>query len=421
MKCIKFVSLIPKYFDDDLAINVKGDMDNHIANCNSCRKKLEDRKKFEETFKYVLSNEEVNLKSRKDEILNKINKSRYTGKIANKTFYRLYFKRGTFIGVAAAVILIFITFKYGENIYNAAMQSTTMTEKNAVIEPSSEKLVPTVNSVISSTVKINFNDISKELLNPTRDVISASVNTTSRKKLVEMLNKMKQLPQGVGPWRTIYCNNGKMMVYNYGHMIAYNYTEKEKGIYSILDFSNLKVGSYQGSEVITFSISPDGNYVLFGTFVSEIDLKSDKSLYIYDVNNGTVKEIVTNFKMQEKAIWYNKLNDSSSKWIVSAKDDKNVVIWDVDKSRTLGLLPIDVKEILDTSKFLNSEDLNFKDDKGNITKLVTKNYTETFWFKDNNTLIAVQSIENMDNLKLMDFQIVEININTKTGKVTFRP
>ncbi|MBU3191465.1 hypothetical protein K9O30_19345 [Clostridium bowmanii] len=332
-------------------------------------------------------------------------------------------KRETFIAVAAAGFLIFIALKYGENIYNTVMQYTiNMTEKNVVVDKPSEKVIPTANPIISSTVKINFKDIPKQLLNPTGDGISSFVNSTSRKKLVEMLNKMKQLPQGVGPWRTIYCNNDKMIFYNYGHMIAYNYSEKEKGIYSILDFSNLKVGTYQGSQVITFSISPDGNYVLFGTNILERDLKSDKSLYIYDVNNGTAKEFVTNFKMQRENVkWYNKYNDSTYKWVVSVKDDKNTVIWDVAKVKTLGVLPIDVKEVSDTSKFLNSEDLSFTDAKGNITKLFTENYTERFWFKDNNTLIAVQSMENMENLKLMDFQIVEINIIDKTGKVTFRP
>ncbi|MGV8982901.1 hypothetical protein [Clostridium sp.] len=331
-----------------------------------------------------------------------------------------FIKRGAFIGMIAAIFLIFITLKYGKNIFNTVMQYNTNTsEKDKVVVSPSEKVIPTINSIISSTVKINFKDISKELLNPTGDGINSSINSTYRKKLVGLLKKMKQLPQGVGPWRTIYCNNDKMMFYNYGHMIAYNYSEKEKGIYSILDFSNLKVGSYQGSEVITFSVSPDGNYVLFGTNIGERDLKSDKSLYIYNVNNGTVKEIVTNFKLQRENVnWY---NDSTYKWVVSAKDDKNTVIWDVDKAKTLGVLPIDVKEVSDTSKFLNSEDLSFTDAKGNITKLVTENYTENFWFKDNNILIAVQSIENMNNLKLMDFQIVEINIDNKTGNVTFRP
>lgn len=423
MKCVKCVTLIPNYFEDDIDSNVKVEIDIHIASCPSCQEKLKDRKELLDAFKCVLSDEEIHTKSRKDEIINNINSSKYTGSISNKTFYHLYVKRGAFIGVAAAVFLMFIIFKHGGNVYNAAIQySTNMTEKNKVVENVVEKVVPAVTPVPSSPIKIKFNELSKELLNPTGDGISATVNSTSRKKLVEMIGKMKELPIGVGPWRIIYCNNGKMMFYNYGHMIAYNYTEKEKGIYSILAFTNLKVGSYQGSQIINFSSSPDGNYLIIGTLNGEQNVTSNKSLYLYDLNNDITKEIATNFNMNAKNVtWYNNVGDASYKWVVSAKDDKSTVLWDVDNAKALEKLPIDVKETVNENKFLNYEDLSFTDDKGNITKLVAEAYIDTYWFKDNNTLIAVQFVENMENLKLMGFQIVEINISDKTGQVTFRP
>jgi hypothetical protein len=423
MKCVKFVTLIPNYFEEDIASEVKIEMDNHISNCKSCREKFEERKELLDTFKYVLTDEEIQIKSRKYEIINNINNSKYTGSIPNKTFYNLYTKRGAFIGVVAAVFLMFVIFKYGGNVYSAANQySTNKTERNKVVENVPEKAVPAVTPVPSSPIKIKFNEISKELLNPTGDGISATVNSASRKKLVEMISKMKELPIGVGPWRIIYCNNEKMMFYNYGHMIAYNYNEKEKGIYSILAFTNLKVGSYQGSQIINFSSSPDGNYLIIGTLNGEQNVTSNKSLYLYDLNNALTKEIATNFNMNAKNVtWYNNVGDASSKWVVSAKDDKSTVLWDVDNAKALEKLPIDVKEIVKENKFLNYEDLSFTDDKGNITKLVAEAYIDTYWFKDNNTLIAVQFVENMENLKLMDFQVVEINISDKTGKVTFRP
>jgi len=419
MKCVKFVSLIPNYFEEDIAIKVKIEMDNHIVNCQSCRKKLEERKEILDTFKYMLEDEEIQIKSRKDEIIKNIDKSRYTSSIVNKTFYRLYVKKGAFIGVVAAVFLMFIALKYGGNIYNTAVQySTKITEKDKALDKPTEKVVPTVTPSLSSTVKINF----KELSNPTEEVISSTVNSSYKKELVETLNKMKQLPQGVGPWRIIYCNNGKLMFYNYNHMIAYNYNEKEKGIYSILDFSNLKVAGNQGSQVVDFSPSADGNYVLFGAFTSEPDLKHDRSLYIYNVDNGTVKEIATNFNMSaDNVIWYNNDNDSPAKWVVSAMDDNRTVIWDVDKSNPLRELPSDVNGISDKSIISSSEDLKFTDDKGNITKLVTEAFIERFGFKDSNTLIGIQYMAGMQDLKLMDFQIVEINISDKTGKVVFEP
>jgi hypothetical protein len=421
MKCVKFVTLISNYLEGDIDSKVKVEMDNHIENCPSCREKFEERKELLDTFKYMLADEKIQIKSRKNEILTNIDRSRYTSSIVNKTFYRLYLKKGAFIGVVAAVFLMFIALKQGGNIYNTAIQySTKITEKNKVVELPAEKVVPAVNSELPSIVKINFKELSK----PTGEVISPTVNSSCRQKLVEMLNKMKQLPPGVGPWLPIYCNNGKLMFFNYNHMVAYNYNEKDKGIYSILDFSNLKVGSYQGSEVLIFNFSPDGNYALLGTYSAEKDLKFDKSLYIYDLNNGTIKEIATNFNIKGKNVtWYNKVDGSSSKWVVSVKDDKNTVIWDVDKHKALGTFSMDLKEVKDKNdgKFIGSDNLKFTDDKGNITKLVTENLIPVFVFKDSNTLMGVQYIEGIQDLKLTDFQVVEIDIRNKTGKVVFRP
>lgn len=421
MKCIKFVTLIPNYLDGDIDIKTKEEMDNHIANCQSCREKFEERKEILDTFKYILEDKEIQINSRKNEILNNIDKSRYTSSIVNKTFYNLHVKKAAFIGVAAAVFLIFIALKHGGNIYNTGIQySTKITEKNKVVKEPAEKVVSTVNPVLPSTVKINF----KKLPNPTGETISATVNSSYKKELVEKLNKMKQLPAGVGPWLPIYCNNGKLMFYNYNHMVAYNYSEKDKGIYSILDFSNLKVGSYQGSEVLIFNISPDGNYALLGTYSAEKDLKFDKSLYIYNLNNGTIKEIATNFNIKAKnVIWYNKIDGSSPEWVVSVKDDKNAVIWDLAQQKALEKLSMDLKEVKDKNdgKFIGSDNLKFTDDKGNTTKLVTENLISVFVFKDSNTLFGLQYIEGIQDLKLTDFQVVEIDISNKTGKVVFTP
>jgi hypothetical protein len=38
-----------------------------------------------------------------------------------------------------------------------------------------------------------------------------------------------------------------------------------------------------------------------------------------------------------------------------------------------------------------------------------------------NTLIGVDSVGDFEKGNLGDFEIVELNINDKTGKVTFRP
>jgi WD40 repeat protein len=210
-------------------------------------------------------------------------------------------------------------------------------------------------------------------------------------------------------------------------LIAYNYNEKEKGIYSILDFSNLNVGSYQGSQVIGFSFSPDGNYCLIGTFNGDIDKNYNKDLYIYNVADGTVKKILINFCLNENnVIWYSS-QDVSQKWIVSAKDDRTSIMWDVNSSKPLGTLPTNIKEAkVNVKKYLYFDNLIVKDNTGYTFKLDTERSADRWWFKDDNTLVGVpfKDTSNMPgsmDLRLLDFEIVEININDKTGKIVFRP
>ncbi|MBC8061594.1 MAG: zf-HC2 domain-containing protein [Clostridiaceae bacterium] len=422
MKCIKFIKLIPNYFDNEVDSKVKEEMEDHIKHCQSCKEELDKRKKLMTSFKSVLEEEEVKFKSRKDEIIKNIDSSRYSNRITSKMFYHLNrYKAGYSVSVVA-VVLMFISLNFGGNIFNTAMKSSDMaTEKQ--IKPGIRVQKDEVKG--NQTVTVKYDILPKEQLNPTGDGISNRVNSIYRKELINTLEKMKELNPGVGTWITIYCNNDKLMFYNYNHLVAYNYNEKEKGIYSVLDFSNLKVGGYQGSETVVFSFSPDGNYCLVGTHIGEIDLVSKNSLYLYNVNTGKYNEIATNFNMKtDKVLWYSALNDSS-KWIVSATDHRDGtknILWDVDKAKTLVTLPKDIKAVGDNrGKFLDYDNLKVKDDNGNTVTLESPIYIYSWYFKNANTLIGVPYRTDIENYKLLDFEVVEININEKTGKVVFRP
>jgi hypothetical protein len=427
---MEFVNLIPYYLDGDVDTKIKIEMDNHIKTCESCKEKLNKRKKLIASFKYVLETEDINLKSKKSEIIKNINSSRYSTKKIPKLFYHLNTHKFFYTSTLAAVLLMFIILNFGGNLYNASIKYnySTKAEDKALNSQSNSMItkekndMPIVQTQPTSTVIIKYDILSKEKLNQTGSGISPMVNSTYAQKLDSTLKKMKTLSPGVGPFRIIYCNNDKLMFYNYNHLVSYNYNEKEKGIYSILDFSNLKVGSYQGSLSIDFSFSPDGNYCLIGTFTSERDITYDKNLYMYNVNDGTVKEITTSFCMiKDNVKWYSSLA-SSSKWIVSAKDDRNTILWDVDKSKALEGLPTNIKEVKSNAgKYLNFDNLIVKDNKGMVTKLDAGNYSESWWFKDDNTLVGVPYRTDMENSKLSDFEVVEININDKTGKIVFRP
>lgn len=426
MKCMEFENLLSCYFEEDIDYSVKEAMDNHIKDCDSCREKLNKRKKMIATFKYVFEDEDIEFKSRREEIIKNINNSKYTGSLGNKIFYSLRNHKNAWSGTVAAVFLMFIVIKFGGNFYDTIMHYSEKVKENNKInnavgvekinkgkKPSNDKADINISEDIAYVV------LPRQQLNPTGDGMSNIVSSQYRKKLDDTLKNMRGLSTGVGPWRIIYCNNDKLMFYNYNHLIAYNYNEKNKGIYSILDFSKLKVGSYQGSEIIDFSFSPDGNYCLIGTSTMEIDIKGTKSLYIYNINDGTIKEIVTNFNMKkDNIIWYS----LSSRWVVSAKDDGKTIIWDVNNFKALKTLPMDIKKVKDNAgRFLNFDNLKFKKNNGNISNINTGKIVDKWWFKDENTLIGVPYRTDIQGVKLSDFEIVEINIVDRTGKIVFRP
>ena len=434
MNCMNFINLIPYYLDNDVTVEIKLEMEDHIKYCEDCKEILNKRKLLMVSFKNVLINEDIKFKSRKTEILKNINKSRYSNNIRDKIFYHVNSHK-TFYGTAiAAIFLMIIVFNFGGNLYKPTLKySSNMKANTKAMDKQSSSDIATkqdetnntktvIESQPTSTVTIKYDILPKGELNPTGDGVSSTINSEYGKVLTSSLEKMKTLSPGVGPWRTIYCNNGKLIFYNYNHLVAYNYNEKEKGIYSILDFSKLKVGSYQGSQIVEFSFSPNGNYCLIGTLTAELDIKYNSSLYMYKVNDGTIKEIATNFSMiKDNVKWYSN-TDSSSKWIVSAKDDRETILWDVNNSKALEQLQSNVKEVKDNAgRFLSSDNLIFKDNVGNITKLDPELYLDSWWFKDDNTLIGAPYISGIQDMKLTDFQVVEINIKDKTGKIVFRP
>lgn len=431
MKCMKFESLLSSYFDEDVDIKIKEEMNVHIKDCPSCQDSLNKRKKLMASFKYVLEDEDIQVISRKKEIIKNINSSRYSKNLRNKVFRHLNRYKPVYISTLAAGFLLLVLLNQGVNIssqktsYSKANSLENKVEKADKSNSSFDTQIPAIKP--TSTVAIKYDALPNDQLNPTGDGISSIVKSECRKGLLNTLKEMRDLPPGVGPWKTIYYNNDKLMFYNNNHLVAYDYNEKEKGIYAILDVSSLNVGSYQGSQVIRFSFSPDGNYCLFGTYTGEIDIKYNKDLYIYNVADGTVKKILTNFCFSEdNVIWYSS-QDVSPRWIVSAKDDKTSIMWDVNSSKPLGTLPPNIKEAkVNVKKYLYFDNLNVKDNTGYTFKLDTERSADRWWFKDESTLVGVpfKDTSNMTgkmDLRLLDFEIVEININEKTGKIVFRP
>lgn len=241
------------------------------------------------------------------------------------------------------------------------------------------------------------------------NLISPYVTKEMKEKLIKNINSMKEMNPGVGTWRIIYCSGERIILYNYGHIVACDISEKNKGIYSIIELKDLKAGNYQGSEIAMIYSSPDAMACIIGTAYWEQDIKTTKSLYICNLYDGSVNEMKKNYNIADsKVTWYrNILSSTLSPWCVSIKGKDEEILWDFRKSKKLGSIPIGAKEEAVEEHFV--EEIDF--DTG---------YAYLFWWqKDENTVIGAPYRKDADSfgeLHLSDFEIIEVNIKNKAVK-----
>jgi predicted small secreted protein len=243
--------------------------------------------------------------------------------------------------------------------------------------------------------------------------ISPSVTDEIKKKLQSSISSMKEMGPGVGPWRIIYYNEEKIIFYNYAHIVACDISESNKGIYSIIELENLKVGSYQGSEIALIYPSPDAMACVIGTGCWEQDYQSTKSLYICNLNDSSVRELKADYNMaNNKVTWYRNMSSSTLlPWYVSVKRNDAAIIWDVEKTRKLGSIPTGAR--LETVGEKYEEEIN-----------IETGYIYSFWWeKDENTVIGVpykNGVTSSAELKLSDFEIIEVDKKDKTVKILYK-
>lgn len=246
------------------------------------------------------------------------------------------------------------------------------------------------------------------------NLVSPSVPDKMKEKLRCSIASMKDMGPGVGPWRIIHCNGERIILYNYSHIIACDLTEKNKGIYSVIDLKDLKVGSYQGSVVARIYSSPDVLACIIGTGCWEEDYK-DKTMstYICNFNDGSVKELEDSFNMANSTVtWHRILSDHTLlPWYVSVKGNNKANIWDVEKTKKLDRIPSGTRVEAVDEKHIENIDLD-------------TGYTYySWWRKDDNTVIGApyrKGTNSMTELKLGDIEIIEVNLKDKSGKVLYK-
>lgn len=243
--------------------------------------------------------------------------------------------------------------------------------------------------------------------------ISPDISGELKVKLQGSIASMLDMEPGVGPWRIITCIKDRIILYNYAYVVACDISEKNRGIYSIIELSGLKVGSYQGSEIAEIFPGPDAMSCVIGTGSWEKDIKSTKSLYLCNFNDSSVKELEENYNLANREVtWYMNMPGSTNlPWFVSIKGKDSESVWDVYTAKKLDTLPPGARIRTTEDKFLENVDFD-------------TGYNYMYWWKaDENTVIGApysNSADSAAGLKLGDFEIIKVDLKDKSAKVLFR-
>jgi len=209
-----------------------------------------------------------------------------------------------------------------------------------------------------------------------------------------------------------FCNEDKVIIYNYAYIVACDISQNNKGIYAIIELKDLKIGYYQGSETAEIYVSPDAMFCIIGTGGWERDSKNAKNLYACSLIDSTVKEISVNYNVKDtKFKWYLGEGSFLKPWYVSIEENSNKIIWDFESGKRIDSIPADTKEQIINSAYEE-------------TLPIDTGYSYYFWWKrDNNTFIAApykKGANSSGDLNLSDFEIIEVKLKEKECRILFK-
>ncbi|WP_291636617.1 hypothetical protein, partial [Clostridium sp.] len=104
MNCNKFKKGLEEYMIGSFSDDLKIAFEKHKDGCESCRMLYEEEVKIDRDFKIALSIDCLDFNSSKTNILNSIDKNRYSKKTSNKILYNIKKYKNRYLTYAVAVI-----------------------------------------------------------------------------------------------------------------------------------------------------------------------------------------------------------------------------------------------------------------------------------------------------------------------------
>lgn len=108
MNCNIFKKRLEDYVLEDLSKDLKSSLEKHMEECESCRRLYEEEIEIDTDFKTTLSIEGTKFNSSRANIINSIDKNRYSKKASNKIFYNFRRHKSKYLSYAVAVIAMIV-------------------------------------------------------------------------------------------------------------------------------------------------------------------------------------------------------------------------------------------------------------------------------------------------------------------------
>ncbi|MGH4120616.1 DUF4652 domain-containing protein [Clostridium sp.] len=108
MNCNIFKNRLEDYVLGNISNDLKIALENHMDGCESCRLMYEEESRIDSSFKMALSIQGIEFNSSRTNIINAIDKNRYSKKTSNKILYNFKRYKNKYLSYAVAVIAMIV-------------------------------------------------------------------------------------------------------------------------------------------------------------------------------------------------------------------------------------------------------------------------------------------------------------------------
>lgn len=309
MNCSKFADNLMDYIENELGSIDSNEMLNHLESCDKCREIYERRMSTIHSFQQVLAFSGVNFSSKKQSILDDIDKNKYNITFKNKFKYGIIRNKKLIVTLAAASFVFMLLPKTLSIIGIDKINIKSGSAKSSSVNQEAKK---------EAQDNLGMIEASKEPSDATHENI-----------LKELEELKSDIPIKEIPWSIYYADKGNIIFANYTHLLVYNQFSNE--ITNAIDLRDLGISGEIGEKSsFDIKVSPYGNYAVIGNTTPDKDKKltaNEKTpVYLLDFYNNRTMKLQDNNLLDVYVNW-----SMNSTWMVRYDTvEESVIAYDLE-------------------------------------------------------------------------------------------